>query len=157
MPILDNLIICDFGGAGTLPETGTVIRFITTKGPSKDLKFWFTAPLRIENDLTLARKDVEKINVFPNPYYGGIQWSPNGPVRGVTFNHLPQHAIIRIFALNGVRVRKFEKRDDTQFLHWDLKSQNGSPVASGLYIVHIDMPELKKTKKLKLMIIQGEH
>ena len=157
VPILDNLIICDFGGAGTLPETGTVIRFITTKGPSKDLKFWFTAPVRIENDLALAQKDVEKINVFPNPYYGGIQWSPNGPVRGVTFNHLPQHAIIRIFTLNGVRVRKFEKRDDTQFLHWDLKSQNGSPVASGLYIVHIDMPELKKTKKLKLMIIQGEH
>ena len=92
-----------------------------------------------------------------NPFYGGIQWSPNGPVQGVTFNHLPQHAIIRIFTLNGVRVRKFEKRDDTQFLHWDLKSQNGSPVASGLYIVHIDMPELKKTKKLKLMIIQGEH
>ncbi|RLD13188.1 hypothetical protein DRI50_07665 [candidate division KSB1 bacterium] len=154
--VLSRIVICDFGGARTLPEAGTVIRFITYKAPSDSLKYYFTAPGRVENDLTLAKKDVEKINVFPNPYYAGAEWSPNGPVRGVTFTHLPQHAIIRIFALNGLQVRKFEKRDDSQFLRWDLHNAQGKPVASGLYIVHIDMPELKKTKKLKLMVIMGE-
>jgi hypothetical protein len=30
------------------------------------------------------------------------------------------------------------------------------PVASGMYIVYIEMPDLGKEKVLKLMIIQGE-
>ena len=153
VPILENLIICDFGGAKTLPETGTVIRFITTKGPNEDLKFWFTAPGRIENDLELAKKEAEKINVFPNPFYAGNQWSPNGPVTEVTFNHLPKHAIIRIFTLDGMQVRKLEKNIDSPFFRWDLKNRSGVPVASGLYIIRIEMPELKKTKVLKLMVI----
>lgn len=74
----------------------------------------------------------------------------------MTFNHLPQHAIFRIFTLGGVQVRKLEKNDDTQFFRWDLKNEAGLPVASGMYIVYIDMPELGKTKTLKLMVVQGE-
>ncbi len=154
--VLSQIIICDFGGARTLPQTGTVIRFITTKGPTENTKFYFTAPGRISDDLELARKDVEKVNVFPNPFYGGIQRGPNGPVQGVTFNHLPRHAVIRIFTLGGVQVCRLEKNDDSQFLRWNLRNKNGLPVASGLYIIYIDMPELKKTKKLKLMVIMGE-
>ncbi len=154
--VLARIIICDYGGAGTLPETGTVIRFITYKGVTEDLTFRFTAPGRIENNLSLARKDVERINVFPNPYYGGIQRGPYGPLEGVMFNHLPRHAIIRIFTLNGGMVKKIEKNNDSQFYFWNLSNEAGLQIASGLYIVHIDMPELKKTKKLKLMVVMGE-
>ena len=156
IPILENLIICDYDGARTLPETGTVIRFVTTKGPKEDLKFWFTAPGRIENDLKLAKKDVEKINVFPNPFYAGIQWSPSRMGNVVTFNHLPQHAIIRVFSLDGYLVKKMEKNDKSQFLKWNLSNRAGMAIASGLYIIRIEMPELKKTKVLKLMVIQSE-
>lgn len=151
--VLAHIIICDFGGARTLPETGTVIRFITYKRPKEGTKFYFTAPGRIENDPELAKKDVEKINVFPNPYYGSSELEPNRFTHFVTFNHLPRHAIFRIFTLNGILVRKLEKNDASQFFRWDLKNENGLPVASGLYIVHIEMPELKKTKILKLMVV----
>lgn len=64
--------------------------------------------------------------------------------------------IIRIFTLGGVQVRKLEKNDDSQFLQWDLQNETGLPVASGMYIAYVEMPELGKTKTLKLMIIQGE-
>ncbi len=155
--VLRNIIICDFGGARTLPPTGTVIRFISAKGPEPgELHFTFTAPARIENDLELMKKDVEKINVFPNPYYTNSSQEPDRFTHFVTFNHLPPHAIFRIFTLNGVLVRKLEKNDQTQFFRWDLKNERGWPVASGLYIIHIDMPELKKQKILKLMVISGE-
>ena len=153
---LARIVICDFGGARTLPQVGTVIRFITYKGPNDSLKYYFTAPGRIENNLALAKKDVEKINVFPNPYYAGAEWSPNGPPQGVTFNHLPAHAIIRVFALDGAMVKKMEKKDETQFYHWNLTNDKDRRIASGLYIVHIDMPELQKSKTLKLMVIMAE-
>jgi hypothetical protein len=155
--VLAGLVICELDGSPALPETGTVIRFITTKGPSEALTFWFTAPGRIENDLELARKDVEKINVFPNPVYAGVQIGPNGLVREVKINHLPRLATIRIFDLGGRQIRKLTKNDPSQFLMWDLRNAKGKPVASGLYVIYIDMPELRKTKTLKLMIVQSEN
>ncbi|RLD09581.1 hypothetical protein DRI50_12025, partial [candidate division KSB1 bacterium] len=154
--VLSNLVICELDGSPALPETGTVIRFITTKGPTEALTFRFTAPGRIENDLALAKKDVQKINVFPNPFYAGAQVGPNGFVRKVTFNHLPQQAIIRIFDLGGRQIRKLTKDDPSQFLEWDLCNAKGKPIASGLYVIYIDMPELKMKKVLKLMVVMEE-
>ncbi len=129
--------------------------FASKVNTSEDV-FEFSVPGKTENDKKLAKADVEKINVFPNPYYAANPQEPDRFNRFVTFNHLPQHAIIRIFTLGGVQVRKLEKNDDTQFFRWDLKNEAGLPVASGLYIAYIDMPELGKTKTLKLMIVQGE-
>ena len=153
--VLARIIICDFGGAGTLPATGTVIRWITNKPHLLSTTYTFTAPAATHSE-DLAKLDVEKINVFPNPYYAANPLEPDRFNRFVTFNHLPPHAIIRIFTLGGIQVRKLEKNDNTQFFQWDLKNEAGLPVASGMYIAYIDMPELGKTKTLKLMIIQGE-
>ncbi|MCD6374093.1 MAG: T9SS type A sorting domain-containing protein [Caldisericaceae bacterium] len=156
VPIFGPLTICDFTGSGVLPATGVVIRFATPKYPDENFKITFTAPGKIENDLELMKKDVKKINVFPNPYYAASSLERDRFEHFVTFNHLPPHAIIRIFTLNGTLVRKLEKNDPSQFFRWDLKNEKGWRVASGLYIVHIDMPELKKQKILKLMVITGE-
>ncbi len=156
VPVLDDIIICDFGGNKVLPPAGTVIRFIFSKNNKKDLIFTFTAPFKIENDPELTKKDVEKINVFPNPYYATSNLESNRFTHFVTFNHLPKHAIIRIFTLNGNLVRKLEKNDNSQFYRWDLRNNKGLPVASGLYIILVQMPELGKQKMLKLMVISGE-
>ena len=102
------------------------------------------------------KADVEKVNVFPNPYYAYNPSEPDRFTRFVTFTHLPQIATIRIFNLAGAQVRKLEKNEDSQFFKWDLKNGSGYPVASGMYIAYIDMPEVGKQKVLKLMIIQGE-
>ncbi len=154
--VFGNLIICDWEGSGNLPPTNVVIRFITPKYPDENSRITFTAPGKIENDLELMKKDVEKINVFPNPYYAASSLEKTRFEHFVTFNHLPPHAIIRIFTLNGALVRKLEKNDPSQFFRWDLLNEKGWRVASGLYIVHIEMPELNKQKILKLMVITGE-
>jgi len=153
--VLARLIICDFGGAGTLPEEGTVIRWITTKPITPDDIFTFKAPAVLEGK-DLAKEAVEKINVFPNPYYAFNPQATNRFDRFVTFNHLPKKATIRIFDLGGTQVRKLEKNDDSQFMKWDLKNESGLPVASGIYIAHIDMPDLGKTKVLKIFIVQAD-
>lgn len=118
-------------------------------------EFQLTAPsVTISNDL--AKEDVEKINVFPNPYYGVNPQEINKYQRFVTFTHLPQKATIRIFNLAGQLVRTIRKDSPDQFQRWDLNNESALPVASGIYIVHIDMPDLGKTKILKVAIIQEQ-
>ncbi len=138
-----------------MPETGTVFRIITNKPNAISDQFAFTAPA-VTNSDALAKEDIANINVFPNPYYANNPEEPNRFNRFVTFNHLPQKATIRIFNLAGVQVRKLEKDDATQFNRWDLRNSADLPVASGMYVAYIDMPDLGKTKMLKLMIIQSQ-
>jgi hypothetical protein len=104
-------------------------------------------------DVALAKADVEKINVWPNPYFGFNAQELNKYQRFVTFNHLPQRATIRVFSLSGVPVATVEKNDQTQFATWNLLNFSNIPAASGMYIIYIDMPDLGKTKILKLGII----
>jgi len=120
---------------------------------SDTYSFTTTAPTYSSS---LAQDQVGDINVFPNPYYGFSTEELNKYNRFVTFNHLPPQANFRIFNLAGVLVSSFEKSDEGQFAYWDLNNDYGLPVASGLYIVYIDMPELGTTKILKVAIIQEQ-
>jgi len=107
-------------------------------------------------DASLAKTDVNMINVYPNPYYAVNTEEINKYNRFVTFTHLPNKAVIRIFNLAGVLVNTIEKDDNSQFQRWDLANENGLPVASGLYIAYIEMPDLGETKILKVAIIQEQ-
>ena len=103
-----------------------------------------------------GKKDLEKINIFPNPYYGLNEMETSRYGHFVTFSHLPNRATIRIFDVAGQMVRTLEKDDSDQFFQWNLSNDNGLPVASGLYVVHIDMPQAKAKKVLKLAIVQEQ-
>jgi hypothetical protein len=113
----------------------------------------FTAP-SYGYDPTQAAADVKEVNVFPNPYYGVNPNEINKYQRFVTFNHLPPKATLRMFNLGGQLVKTINKEDLSQFAKWDLTNENGLPLASGIYIAYIDMPDLGKTKILKVAIIQ---
>jgi hypothetical protein len=100
-----------------------------------------------------AAADVQRINVYPNPYFAGNTQESNKYGHFVTFNHLPQKAVINIHALNGVRVRVIVKDDASQFLKWDLTNDSGAQVAAGMYVVYISLPDLGTQKVLKLAVI----
>ena len=51
-------------------------------------------------------------------------------------------------------MKKFDKKSESQFLKWDLKNESGLPVGSGIFIVHIKMPDQNVEKILKLFVIQ---
>lgn len=111
------------------------------------------------NNVDIAKAEVAKINVFPNPYYAFNPNEVNRFSRFVTFSHLPSNCTIRIFNLAGYLVKKIVKDgsvNPTQFQQWDINNQYGFPVASGIYIAHIDMPDLGATKVLKVAIIQEQ-
>jgi hypothetical protein len=118
--------------------------------------FSYTAPAPTYSTAT-AQADVNKINVFPNPYYGLNPNETNRLSKYMRFTHLPAGSTIRIFTLAGVLVRTLPTTDATStFADWNLRNNNSLPVASGIYIAFIDMPSLGKTKTLKLAIIQEQ-
>ena len=105
-------------------------------------------------DIETAREDaLRQIKAFPNPFYGPNYSEAELPEFAVTFSHLPRRAVIRIFNLAGNLVRVLEKDSDSQFFKWDLRNASGRFVASGLYIAHIDMPDLGVSKVLKLAVV----
>jgi hypothetical protein len=53
----------------------------------------------------------------------------------------------------GELVRKIQHANGTQYERWDLRNFIGVPVASGMYIVRIDMADLG-VKVLKLAVLQ---
>jgi hypothetical protein len=118
-------------------------------------KYTFTST-KADTSNSVAKTDVNKINVFPNPYYGYQNSEPSRQSHYVTFSHLPQNATIRIFDLSGVLVRTIHKTGASQFYRWDLQNNNNYPVASGIYVAYIDMPDIGATKILKLAIVQEE-
>ncbi|MBI4428393.1 MAG: T9SS type A sorting domain-containing protein [Ignavibacteriales bacterium] len=103
------------------------------------------------------------VNVFPNPYYAFNAAETNRFSRFVTFSNLPPTATIRIFNLAGQLVRVLTKdpvSNPGQFVRWDLLNRFNFPVASGMYIAHVEMTLPSDgstvTKVLKLAVIQEQ-
>ena len=117
--------------------------------------YGFEPTLRAET----AKQDIDRIGVFPNPYYAFNQAETSRLDRFVTFNNLPERAVVRIFNLAGQLVRRLEKADASPFLRWDLRNRRDDFVASGMYIAHVrvDLPTGGSADKvLKLAVIQEE-
>ncbi|MBE0645302.1 MAG: T9SS type A sorting domain-containing protein [Bacteroidetes bacterium] len=114
--------------------------------------FTFTTP-KASYSVDAAKEDINNVQVFPNPYLGSNEQELNKYQRFVTFNHLPPYAKFRVFTVDGTLVRSFEKNDGSQLATWNLQNDNGLPVASGMYIIHIEMPDLGVEKVLKLGVV----
>jgi hypothetical protein len=148
-----------------LPEPNTMDEFPIVEGVLPTFAISTTHPLTSQDvfryktyalvtDQNFWIDEFDKINVFPNPYYGRTINELFNNDRYVTFTYLPQRAIFRIFNLAGHLVRKFEKDSPERMFKWNLKNDNNITLASGLYIAHIELPDFGKVKILKLAIIQ---
>ncbi len=145
----------DRHNGGTLAEESSFTLVPNGVNTASDV-FTFSSTANTSST-SLAKEDVGNINVFPNPYYGFHSRELSPTNKYVTFSHLPDKATIRIFDLSGVLVKTIDHISTSgQFDTWDLQNDNNLPVASGIYIVYVDMPDLGTTKILKLAIIQEQ-
>ncbi len=120
------------------------------------------SPEALTDDLTdeQTKAQLDEINVFPNPYFGFNVEETQPLDRFVRFTHLPTgECTIRIYSLAGHFVERIDHSESelagTTFEEWDLTNARGIPVSSGMYIVHIDVPDVGSTF-LKLAIFQPE-
>jgi len=154
---ISRAYIADLDDDGEPAPLGTIIRFESIKEIRNGDKKHFVLQPVITTDYEAAKKEIERVNVFPNPYYGMNRAELNKFQKFITFNHLPHFTTIRIFNLAGVHIKTITKDDDSQFATWDLNNENGLPVAGGLYLAHLEMKDAAGRglgeKVLKLMIV----
>jgi hypothetical protein len=100
-------------------------------------------------DKKLAKNQMDRINVVPNPYIATNSWEGENPYatgrgpRVIHFIHLPSKCTIRIFNIRGQLVDTIEHEaenlaDGTAI--WDLRTKDDLDIAYGVYIYHVDAP-----------------
>ena len=143
--------------AAQRPANGNIIRIISTKPNTPNDRFQInTAAYAPIASAALAKASANKVGVFPNPYYTQNGAEIDKFAKFVTFNNLPPKATIKIFNLAGHLVKTLEKNDDSQFLRWGLVNERNFPVASGIYICRVDMPDVGVLKIVKLAVIHEQ-
>jgi hypothetical protein len=96
----------------------------------------------VTNDVATLESELDNINIVPNPYYAFSTYEQNKLDNRVKLTNLPALCTISIYDLNGTRIRQFKKGDPTTSLDWDLKNDKNIPIASGTYIIHIEVPNV---------------
>lgn len=119
-----------------------------------NVSFTFSAPATT-SDVTLAKASIDRITAFPNPYYCINNTETSRFNKYIQFTNMPPVATVRIFNLAGHLVRVLQKSDQSTFFKWDLANESNYPVASGIYIVYIEVPEVG-TKVVKIAVIQEQ-
>ncbi|MFT4685495.1 MAG: hypothetical protein ACI92C_001518 [Neolewinella sp.] len=124
-----------------------------------------------DNDAAAIEREMEMINVVPNPYYGFSSYEDDGFETTVKITNLPAKATITIYTLDGKFIREYD-RDETPTmlrgagrpvgtrqispaLEWDLKNFRGIPVSGGVYLIHVDAPGLGQ-RTLKFFGVQRQ-
>ncbi len=108
-----------------------------------------------END----ESTLKNIQAVPNPYLAYSGYETSQFTNTVKITNLPPKCIVTIYSLDGKFIRQY-KRDETPLnnsgrsdpgtrykqispdLQWDLNNSKGIPIASGLYIIHINAYQL---------------
>lgn len=90
---------------------------------------------------------LDSVKMVPNPYYGFSEYESSQFTNTVKITNLPGKCKVTIYSLDGKFIRQYNR--DEQYtpydqispaIEWDLKNSKGIPVASGVYLVHVNAP-----------------
>ena len=98
----------------------------TTKGYGPELK-----------NADKGDSDLDLIQVVPNPYYAYSNYEPNALTHKVKITNLPDQCVVTIYSVNGTKIRQFKKDSQVTSIDWDLTNHANTPIASGIYIIHV--------------------
>jgi len=84
------------------------------------------------------------INVVPNPYYSYSTYETSSQLETkVRIINLPTGSTISIYTVDGTLVRRLGPTAGTATtLDWDLHNHNGIPIAGGVYLIHVKVPNV---------------
>jgi hypothetical protein len=85
---------------------------------------------------------LEMINVVPNPYLAFSEYEKSRLDTRVKITNLPDQCTVKIYTSNGKLVRTFKKDSPVTSIDWDLNNHQRIPVASGMYLIHVDVPDI---------------
>ncbi|MBU3659400.1 MAG: T9SS type A sorting domain-containing protein [Flavobacteriales bacterium] len=88
------------------------------------------------------KEALDMINVVPNPYYAFSEYERTRIETKVKITNLPEKCTVKIYTTNGKLVRTFLKDSPVTSLDWDLTNAKAIPIASGIYLIHVEVPEV---------------
>ena len=116
----------------------------------KPMYAWNMSGLSTLKDSEDALKEtLSLINVVPNPYYAYSQYERTKIDSRVKITNLPQKCTIRIYSASGKLMKTFKKDSPQTFIDWDLNNEIGIQTASGVYLIHVEVPGIGE-KVIKL-------
>jgi hypothetical protein len=124
-------------------DSGDVLEFLWANPSDNNDVFTFRTTSAVQNNIPLAKSKLEDIRVVPNPYYAFSVYEANQFDRQVRFLGVPDNFTIRIFNIAGDKVRTLSSRDKSpgeSWMVWNLQTDEGSPVAGGVYIWYLEAP-----------------
>ncbi len=104
-----------------------------------------------EIDNAKVTASLDDIFVVPNPYVAYSMAESPGRLpeqrgeRNIQFRNLPQECTIRIYTITGELVQEIYKNNLTSMATWDLLSYEGHRIAYGVYIYHVEVPNVGET------------
>ncbi len=116
-----------------------------------------------KGDVDIAKEALDLIKVVPNPYYAYSNYETGKLDNRVKITNLPESCTVSIYNLSGTLIRKYKKGQaldelkafssqvttvanavvittHDSYIDWDLKNTVGIPIASGVYIIHLEVP-----------------
>jgi len=116
------------------------------------------------------------VSVFPNPYRGSAVWDRSRATgRFIWFVGIPQRAKIKIFTLAGDLVDEIDFDGDSyaganargvndgsgdvpvlsgSMAAWDLRSQSGQPISTGLYLFSVTDEDSGESQQGKFLVLK---
>ena len=101
-----------------------------------------------------------EINVVPNPYMAYSDYETSSFSNTVKITNLPAQCVVTIYSLDGRFIRQYTRNEVGKpnspprtlppvavnqivpDIEWNLKNFAGIPIASGVYLIHVDAPGL---------------
>ncbi|MCH9031543.1 MAG: hypothetical protein IIB00_04715 [candidate division Zixibacteria bacterium] len=115
-------------------QPGDVFRIAGAPLNGPDDEFYFS-PDGI--NASLAAQELEDVKVVPNPYFGRASWENRNTPTKINFTNLPGECELRIFTLAGDFVKSISHNSGGGDESWDLLSESGQLIASGMYFFHV--------------------
>ena len=146
---------------GTLPVTGDKLTIVHNKTFRSNDFFTFSTDTS-SVDSEMAKSELDKIKVVPNPYLAAASWESKLPPtitsgrgeRRIDFIHIPANSIIRIFSVRGELVKELRQNGNMNdgTVSWNLRTRENLETAYGVYFYHVEAPGLgNKTGKFAII------
>jgi hypothetical protein len=130
------------------PQPGNLfsLQSVKPKAPNVKDKYAFTLKAPVVNS-SVVKNEMNKIRVVPNPYIVSSLYEPEfgelrmEPLRQIQFINLPSECTIHIFTIDADLVKTIEHSAQNGTAIWDLKTQGGREITSGMYIYVVKSKE----------------
>jgi len=126
--------------------------------PTYRFAFDGVAPTELTTEVEI-NEALDMINVVPNPYYGYSAYETDQFTNTVKITNLPASSVVTIYSVDGSFIRRYNRNEAgasqgdrnnapianaqvSPAIEWDLRNAQGIPVASGVYLIHIDAGDL---------------